>query len=103
MNKKYKVRFSPLFYKDLEEIIDYIKNKLSNKKAAEELVDTLFLEIEKRKYFPMAYESYVSKKERKDTYYKIHVKNYIVFYVVKDEYIEIRRMLYSRSIFNGKI
>ena len=32
MNKKYKVRFSPLFYKDLEEIIDYIKNKLSNKK-----------------------------------------------------------------------
>ena len=41
MNKKYKVRFSPLFYKDLEEIIDYIKNKLSYKKAAEELIEIL--------------------------------------------------------------
>ena len=103
MNKKYKVRFSPLFYKDLEEIIDYIKNKLSNKKAAEELIEILFKEIEKRKYYPMAYESFVSKKERKNTYYKIQVKKYNIFYVVKDEYIEIRRMLYSRSDFNKRI
>jgi len=101
MNKKYKVQYSPLFYEDLERIIDYIKNELRNKKAAEELVDEIMKEIERRKQFPKDYEEYISNRKRKDIYYRIYVNNYVIFYVVKDEYIEIRRILYSKRNFEN--
>lgn len=96
---KYKVIFSPLFYEDLSEIIDYIKNKLNNKEAAEKLVNEIDKEIEKRKKFPKAYEVYETIRNRKETYYRIYIKNYIIFYVVKDKVIEIRRILYSKINF----
>ena len=101
MNKKYKVQYSPLFYEDLERIIDYIKNELRNRKVAEELVDEIMKEIERRKQFPKAYEEYISNRKRKDIYYRIYVNNYVIFYVVKDEYIEIRRILYSKRNFEN--
>ena len=99
MNKKYNVQYSPLFYKDLEEIIDYIKNEIKNKKVAEELFNEIMQEIEKRKNFPKAYEEYISNRKRKDTYYKIYVKKYVIFYVVKNDCIEIRRILYNKRNF----
>lgn len=103
MSKEYKIQYSPLFYKDLEKIIDYIKNELKNKKAAENLFDEIMNEIEKRKYFPKAYEEYISNKKRKDVYYRIYVNNYVVFYVVKDEYIQIRRILYAKRSFEKNL
>lgn len=36
---KYKLRYLPLFYKDLEEKIVYITEKLHNKKVANDLLD----------------------------------------------------------------
>ena len=49
-----------------------------------------------------SFESYHSKKERKCLYYKIYVKNYVVYYVViddegSDKIMEVRRMLYNRQ------
>ena len=49
-----------------------------------------------------SFEPYHSKKERKYLYYKIYVKNYVVYYVViddegRDKIIEVRRMLYNRQ------
>lgn len=99
MNKKYKIQYSPLFYNDLEKIIDYIKNELKNKKAAEELFNEIMQEIEKRKVFPKAYEEYISNKKRKEPYYRIYVKKFIILYVVKNEYIEVRRILYNKRNF----
>lgn len=38
-NIKYKLRYLPLFYKDLEEKIVYIAEELHNEKAANDLLD----------------------------------------------------------------
>lgn len=100
MEKKYKIKYLPLFYKDLNQITDYIMYKLNNEIAANNFVDELENEINKRAYSPDAYEKHISAKKRQYTYYKIYVKNYIVFYTVKGDTMEVRRILYSRRNFD---
>ena len=38
-DKKYRLRYLPLFYEDLDEKITYIAEKLKNPKAASDLLD----------------------------------------------------------------
>ncbi|MCI8519798.1 MAG: type II toxin-antitoxin system RelE/ParE family toxin [Clostridia bacterium] len=103
MNKKYKIKYLPLFYNDLNKIIDYIRYELVNEIAANNFVNELEKEIQQRAYNPDSYEKYLSIKKRKNTYYKIYVKNYTVFYTVKDNTMEVRRILYSRRNFDKLI
>ena len=42
------------------------------------------------------YAPHTSSKTRKHPYYKINVGNYSTFYVVIDDVMEVRRILYSR-------
>ena len=83
----------------MENIICYIKEKLKNPQAANELLEEVMNDISNRAYNPKSYEKYVSYKDRKDTYYRIYVKNYVIFYTVKDNIMEIRRMLFGKSDF----
>ena len=46
--KHYKLRFLPLFAQDLDEIVDYISNKLQNPAAAENLIDLVQAAIQER-------------------------------------------------------
>lgn len=103
MEKKYKTAYLPSFYKELDKITNYIGYKLNNIKAANELLDKVEKEIRNRLNNPEAYEKYVSTRKRKNTYYRIYVKNYTIFYVVKDNTMEIRRILYSKRNFNELI
>lgn len=48
-------------------------------------------------------EEYISFKNRKQVYYRIYVKNYIIFYTIKDDEMEVRRILYSKRNFNNYI
>jgi hypothetical protein len=43
-----------------------------------------------------AFEPYHSNRERQYPYYRIYVKNYIIFYVVIGDVMEVRRIVYSR-------
>ena len=103
MEKKYKIKYLPLFYNDLDKITDYIMYKLNNEIAANNFVNELENEINKRAYNPDSYEKYISTQKRQYTYYKIYVKNYIVFYTVRDNIMEIRRILYSKRNFENLI
>ena len=58
--------------------------------------DEVIKEIEKRSENPESFEKYNSRRKRKNTYYRIYIKNYTIFYVVKNNTMEIRRILYSR-------
>lgn len=42
-------------------------------------------------------------KVKKIKYYKINVKNYTIFYVVKDSVMEIRRIYYGQRNFDNLI
>lgn len=94
--KRYKLRFLPLFQEDLNEIVDYISIRLKNPIAAERFVDDVQRAIRQRQTCAEAFEQYHSMQERQYPYYRIPVRNYAIFYVVIDDVMEVRRILYSR-------
>ena len=95
-NKKYDVRFLPLFEEDLSGIVTYIAEHLKNPAAANKLIDDVESAIMKRSSCAESFEPYHSAKERKYPYYRIYVGSYVVYYVVIDDVMEVRRILYSK-------
>ncbi len=102
-NKKYELRFLPLFEDDLSEIVDYITFNLKNPSAAERLIDDVEKAISNRLFCAESFEHFYSSRERTYPYYKISVRNFTVFYVVIDNVMEVRRILYNRRNFNNLI
>ena len=101
-DKKYHLRYLPIFYDDLNETIMYIAENLQSKQAALSLLGSIEKAIIERLPVAEAFEKYKSKKDRRYPYYRIYVKNFIVFYVViKDEgaepIMEVRRLLYNKK------
>ncbi len=95
MKNNFRLRYLPLFERDLLEIVDYISNVLKNPTAAERLINDLEAAILNRLNFPLSFQPYPSLKKRDHPYYRIHVRNYTVFYVVIDDVMEVRRLIYS--------
>ena len=97
---KYAIRYSATYINQFNNILKYLVNNLNNRMAAESFYNKVISEIEKRSHNPTSYEKYISNKKRKNTYYRIYVKNYTIFYTVKDNTMEVRRILYSRRNFD---
>ena len=99
-SKKYRLSYLPLFYEDLDEKITYIVEKLKNPKAANDLLDKVESAIMERLPVAESFEPYHSVRERRYSYYRIYVDNYIIYYVVIDDdpndlIMEVRRFLYN--------
>ncbi len=99
---QYELRYLPLFYEDLEQKVTYILETLHNAKAANDLLDAVEQAIMERLPVAEAFEPYHSVKERRYKYYRIYVKNFIIFYVVIDgvgpkKIMEVRRFLYNKQ------
>ena len=92
----YVIKYTSTFINQFNSILKYLVNKLDNKIAAEKLYNEVIREIEKRSSNPESYEKYIGVRNRKNIYYRIYVKNYTIFYVVKDNTMEVRRILYSK-------
>ena len=101
--KKYTVRVLPAFVTDMQAIRSYISFELQNPEAARRLVTDVRKAIEARAETPLAFEPYRSEKERRYPYYRILVHNYIILYVVVDDVMEVRRILYNRRDWKGLI
>jgi plasmid stabilization system protein ParE len=96
MDKKYTLRYLPIFEQDMTEVRDYISQKLQNPAAAMRLVEDTEKAILKRLDNPLGFEPYHSVRDRKQPYYRINVRNYAVFYVVIGNVMEVRRFVYGR-------
>ncbi len=101
-DRKYKLRYLPLFYEDLEQKVVYIAENLKNPQAANDLIDAVEKAILERLPVAEAFEPYESMKERRYPYYRIYVKNFVVWYVViddegNDRIMEVRRFLYNKQ------
>ena len=99
-SKKYRLSYLPLFYEDLDEKITYIAEKLKNPKATNDLLDKVESAIMERLPVAESFEPYHSVRERRYSYYRIYVDNYIIYYVVIDDdpndlVMEVRRFLYN--------
>ncbi len=90
------LRYSPLFYDDLDKITDYILFELKNELAAKTLVHDVEVAIKKCTINPLGTAPYMSVGTRQHIYRRIIVGNYLIFYVVIDNILIIRRMLYGR-------
>ena len=94
-NPKYILCYLPLFEEDLIQAANYISNVLKNPTAAINLVDDVEKAILERLENPLAFEPYRSARQRIYPYYRIYFKNYVVYYVVIDNVMEVRRFLYG--------
>ncbi len=100
--KKYRLSYLPLFYIDLDEKVTYIAERLKNPKAANDLLNKVESAIMERLPVAESFEPYHSVRERRYSYYRIYVDNYIIYYVVIDDdpndlVMEVRRFLYNRQ------
>ena len=94
--RKYKIRYLPSFKQDLRDTKNYIADTLQNPEAAKSLIEETEKAIMKRSEMPLSFEPVQLLYDPQHPYYKIYVKNYVVYYVVIDNVIEIRRFLYGR-------
>jgi hypothetical protein len=94
--KQYTLSYLPIFDMDLAETWRYLAIKLHQPEAADRLAVDTEKAILKRLEAPESFEQYRSKKERPYPYYRIHIRNFTVWYVVVGNVMEVRRFLYSR-------
>ena len=99
-NDKFILRYLPKYEEDLNEIVDYIAFKLHNPESALILVDKIEKAIIGRLDCPSSFEPFQSIKKRKNPYYRIYVDNFTVYYVVIDNEMEVRRILYNKRNVN---
>ena len=102
-NKKYEIRYLPTFISQFNNILYYITYELKNKIAADNFYNEVVKQIEARSNDLESYEVFRTLKDEKIKYYKINVKNYTIFYVVKNNLMEIRRIYYSQRNFENLI
>lgn len=100
LQDKFELSFLPMFYDDMAEIVDYISFILKNPDAADRLVEDVFSAIDERLPIADKFEPYPSRYEFRYRYYKIQVRNFMIFYVVindrKPKVMEVRRILYNK-------
>jgi addiction module RelE/StbE family toxin len=101
VEKKYKLRYLELAQSDLLDIVSYIGNQLSAPQAAANLVDKLDKAISRLERYPFSGAPYLKKQKLEDEYRFLVVEDYLVFYVVDDSVVEIRRIIYGRRNYTG--
>ncbi|UKS26646.1 type II toxin-antitoxin system RelE/ParE family toxin [Paenibacillus sp. HWE-109] len=96
MEKKYRLSYLKLAQSDLLEIVDYISNELAAPEAALTLIDKLDKSIINLEQFPYSGHLYKNNRKFETAHRVLVVENYLVFYVVYDDVVEIRRILYGK-------
>ncbi|GAB6155505.1 hypothetical protein JCM17380_42560 [Desulfosporosinus burensis] len=95
LSDKYSLRYLTRYEQDLNEIVDYIVFKLHNPEVAINLVKIIENAILERLNCPLSFEPFQSIRKRKYPYYRIYVDNFTVYYVVIEDLMEVRRLLYN--------
>jgi len=92
----FELRYSPLFYEDLDRIANYILLDLKNEIATKTFIHDVETAIKRRLENPLHAAICPSMRRRKHEYRRILVGNYLIFYVVIEHTMVVRRLLYGR-------
>ena len=95
----YKIKIYPTAKQDLREIIDYL-NTLSQQ-AALRYYDLLIAEIESLSQMPFRCQKTRDIALAAKGYRYLIVENYLVFYVVAGDTVQIRRILYAKRNYHS--
>ena len=93
--KQYSLRYLPLFWDDMASAVLYLTGELKNPDAADRLIDKVEEGILKYVEHPEMAPIYRTAKEREHPYHWFAVGNYMVFYVVVGDVMEVRRLVYG--------
>ena len=85
------IKYTDRFWQDLERTLVYIICEFYMPMAARNISNTIFKNISNLQIFP-----YMGKRYR-NPYRMLIVKKYIIFYLVKDDYVEIHRIIHHRQ------
>jgi addiction module RelE/StbE family toxin len=91
MEKKYKIEYLPSSAKDLTEIVDYIK--IDSPQSALNFLDKIDESISHLEQFPFIGVIPNDIRLQSLGYRILLIDNYLVFYVVFDDIVEIRRII----------
>lgn len=94
--KEYNIEYSKEAKQDLIGIKRYIKYNLQEPNTAQKLISKIKMEIDKSKNDPTIYAIIEDELIRKLEIRKLIVNNYIVFYRIKNENVQIVRIMYGR-------
>ncbi|KAB3530931.1 type II toxin-antitoxin system RelE/ParE family toxin [Alkaliphilus pronyensis] len=94
MKKKYRIEYLPIAEKDLLEVLEYIQN--DNLSAAISFIDELDSSISKLENFPFIGHNTKDTRLQYLNYRALVVQYYLIFYVVTEDVIEIRRILHGK-------
>lgn len=94
MSKKYRIEYLPIAEQDLSDIIEYIT--LDSPKSSLKLLEEIDELISKLEDFPYMGITPRDTRLQRLNYRIIVVSSYLVFYVVKDDSVEIRRILHGK-------
>ena len=92
----YKIRYLPLAEEDILSAVAYIADKLKNPKAASDLLDELDKIAGNIVEFPFAGGLYRTDRPLHDEIRMAQVKNYVLYYTVIGDTVEVRRFVHSR-------
>ena len=92
--KKYKIKYSELFYEDLGLIVQHILDKTKSVKIARQFYENVLACVDERTFGADSYETFQPYEDAPD-YYRIYFGNYTVFYIIADDTMDVRRMLWS--------
>lgn len=94
VKSKLKIKIFTLAMSDMDNILDYITNELGNPHAAVNLIHDFEKAFENIGYFPEKCP-FVNNEFLKDgTLRKLSVRNYLIFYRIRNEEVQIVRVLY---------
>ncbi|HEX3044275.1 MAG TPA: type II toxin-antitoxin system RelE/ParE family toxin [Bacillota bacterium] len=94
MDKKYEVRYLPAAQEDLIDILNYIKQ--DNPTAAHKFIQEIDEAISRLEEFPNMGVTPKDLRLKSLSYWMLVINNYLVFYVIKDGVIEIRRIVHGK-------
>lgn len=81
---------------DLKEIKQYIKYSLQEPETAKKMIGKIKKEIDKLKESPKIYSTLSDEFIKELKIRKIIVKNYIIFYRIQNDTVQIIRIIYDR-------
>ena len=91
---EFRIHYLPVAQRDLLEILEYIR--LDNPKAAADLLDRFDATITRLGTFPQMGSVPKGLRLRHLGYRMLIIDNYLVFYVVIDKVVEIRRIIHGK-------
>lgn len=92
--RNFEVKYSETFYRDLNAIVSHIFEQSGSRTIARNFYRNVLSAIDRRSFGADSYEKFQPYEGSPD-YYRIYYGHYTVFYVIEDNSMDVRRILWS--------